>query len=271
MRGLSDAIGILEDHLHREQVVEPLASRQRRAPAAPRTGPRRRRRDGCPATMRAERRLAAAGLADQAEDLAALDREIDALDRVHDCGGSAPTDAMRIRSASVGRRAKCLLAPRTSRMRRASSRGSRARADGGSDSAGPPRLRPADRPRGRRPSRAGSAGGRRNRRPRVEGAAPCRGSARRRAPRAASSRNRVEQAARVGMARARRARRPTRPGLDDAAGIHHGDPVGELGHDGEVVRDPDQRRAASRARASASRRGSGPGSSRRAPWSARRR
>jgi hypothetical protein len=58
-------------------------------------------------------------------------------------------------------------------------------------------------------------------------------------------RQRGEQAARIGMAR------PIedvldRPALDDAAGIHDGDPVGGAGDDAEVVADKNQAHAMSR-------------------------
>ena len=54
------------------------------------------------------------------------------------------------------------------------------------------------------------------------------------------ARDRLEQAPGVGVRRApRRARGPSAR-LDDAAGIHDGDPVGDVGDDAEVVRDQDE-------------------------------
>ena len=59
--------------------------------------------------------------------------------------------------------------------------------------------------------------------------------------------------------------------LDDLARIHHRDPVGDLRHDGQAVRDEDQAPCRARASGQPAARGPAPGSSRRAPWSARRR
>ena len=62
-----------------------------------------------------------------------------------------------------------------------------------------------------------------------------------------------------------------RAALDDAAGVHDDDLVGDLGDDAEVVRDQDHGRVEVVLAAGRSARGSAPGSSRRAPSSARRR
>ena len=62
-----------------------------------------------------------------------------------------------------------------------------------------------------------------------------------------------------------------RAALDDPAGVHDDDVVAHLGDDAEVVRDEQDRHAEPLAAAPPSARGSAPGSSRRAPSSARRR
>ena len=59
--------------------------------------------------------------------------------------------------------------------------------------------------------------------------------------------------------------------FDDAAGVHDGDAVRHFGDDAEVVGDEEQREAEPSAEGPAAGRGSAPGSSRRAPSSARRR
>jgi hypothetical protein len=56
------------------------------------------------------------------------------------------------------------------------------------------------------------------------------------------ARDALEQGGRVGVARLPEDRLHG-PGLDDAAAIHHGDPVGDLRDDAEVVRDEDHGRA----------------------------
>ena len=72
-------------------------------------------------------------------------------------------------------------------------------------------------------------------------------------------------------AAARGSGRSARPCSTMRAGVHHGDAVGQRRHHREVVRDPDHGRAVRCGTAPAPRAGSAPGSSRRAPWSARRR
>ena len=62
-----------------------------------------------------------------------------------------------------------------------------------------------------------------------------------------------------------------RPLLRDAARVHHDHVVGDLSDDAEVVGDHHDRECRTRPEASPSALGSAPASSRRAPWSARRR
>ena len=92
----------------------------------------------------------------------------------------------------------------------------------------------------------------------------------RRRQRRAELRHRAEQALRVGMQRAGEELVDRRL-LDLAAGIHHHHALGHLRHHAEVVRDQHDRRADAGASGRASGRGSAPGWSRPAPWSARRR
>ena len=80
----------------------------------------------------------------------------------------------------------------------------------------------------------------------------------------------LQQAPRVGVLGRREDR--LRVGvLDDPPGVHHGDVVGHLGDDAEVVGDHHDRRVELAAQALDAARGSAPGPSRRAPSSARRR
>ncbi len=76
-------VGILEDHLHLELLLArrlALEMRQRQAAPVALARGERQQSDG----ETAERRLAAAGLADEADHLARQDREIDVVDRAHD-------------------------------------------------------------------------------------------------------------------------------------------------------------------------------------------
>ena len=130
--------------------------------------------------------------------------------------------------------------------RRRADAGRRAQRHGGTRSAGAPSTAVERGLRHRRThglARAGSAARRRSPAAGAAATASMPGiCAQRAAPGARGGRHRVEQAARVGMAR-RVEHLAGRPALDDAPGVHHRDAVGEAGDDREVVRDPDQRRA----------------------------
>ena len=73
-------------------------------------------------------------------------------------------------------------------------------------------------------------------------AAPCRDLRAAARHAACSARHRLNRPDGVGMARTVE-HIVGRPDLDDAAGIHHGDAVGEARHHAEIVGDPDQRHA----------------------------
>ena len=81
-------VRVLEDHLHLAPVRAQPPPRQRRDVAAAEVH-RARRRLVQPHEQTAERRLAAAGLADDAERLAAPNLERDAVDRVDDVAAAA--------------------------------------------------------------------------------------------------------------------------------------------------------------------------------------
>ena len=224
--------------------------------------------------------LAAAGLADEAERLARADREAHAVDGVDMADGAAQAAPCGPGNASSARRPA------------SDGRGARLRASLCSHAplrqlvgvpAGGPMARLAF-PRSGGYSRAARVARRTD------------SAARRRSPAAGcisggtmpgiscsrsaavvavaahqgEPRDRGHQAARVGMQRLREQVLDRRL-LDLAAGIHHDDALGGLGHHAEVVRDQDHGGAELAAAARRSARGSAPGSSRRARWSARRR
>ena len=121
--------------------------------------------------------------------------------------------------------------------------------------------RSAARRRSRAAARAGSRPGRGSR----TGASAAAGPAARALPGRQASRPCV-----YGCAGARE-QRPHRRAFDDAAGVHHHHVVGVVRDDAEVVGDEQDAHAGLGLQAAASARGSAPGSSRRARWSARRR
>ena len=210
------------------------------------------------------RRLAAAGLADQAERLALADVEADAVDRAHGADLALEDRALHAAGSGVTRSVEPRARPRAPRAgsaRPAASGRSGSREDVGRPSARPPRSRrrgwqaarwsglptgdraPA-RPRGRRRCASGQRGanGQPGGRSTSDGGLPSIGDERPRRP-------------------ARRARgiEPSRPivygirgavedlvdraRLDDPPGVHDRDPVGEAGDHAEVVGDHDDRRA----------------------------
>ena len=87
---------------------------------------------------------------------------------------------------------------------------------------------------------------------------------------AIEARDRAQQRIGVGVPRRAEQLEHVR-GLDDAAGIHHRDPVGDLGDHAEIVGDHHDRHAELALERQAAGPGSAPGSRRRAPWWARRR
>ena len=76
-------IGILEDHLHLERVIVTFAPAHLRHRALTKFDGSARRLVN-PGDHAAQGRFAAAGFADQTDDLAGLDRQIDAVDGTHD-------------------------------------------------------------------------------------------------------------------------------------------------------------------------------------------
>ncbi len=219
--------------------------------------------------MPAERRLAAAGFADQAHDLAVADRQIHPFDGVHDLLRARRRRArLAIRAARSSGRDEALRdrLELEQAARRCSARRLRACALSGPLQ----RMEAADRLADRserahlrrsarmRRSRTGSAA--RNAQPGgrlgSEGGMP--GICRSFSPRRVRLGHRVEQPTRVGCRGALehvRRRRPARRCGRRTSRTR----VGEAGDHRQVVRDPDQRGAGLAARASASRRGSAPG------------
>ena len=228
----------------------------------------------------AERRLAAAGLADDAEHLAAPPLQVDAVDaRARRACRRAPGSAPRARgprtAASRGgahgepARRRSLLAPG-----RPPRRGERRRlapaATARTGSAPCLASYAADAPGaalapGGSAARSGSAGG---------SAAGIGRHARGSAARARAGRRRPGRpraAAACTGAAAGGTARSTGPLLGDLAGVHDRDALARLGQHREVVRDQDHAPARARGAAPRAAPGSAPASSRRAPWSARRR
>ena len=80
-----------------------------------------------------------------------------------------------------------------------------------------------------------------------------------------------EQRARIGMLRALAKTRAAGPGLDQPAAMQHGDVVGELGGERDIVRDEEQRQAVLARSARRTARRARAARRYRARWSARRR
>ena len=264
MRGLSDAIGswkiICTASCARPRARRRPASR-RRAPLDSACCPSLGSQDA--GDDAAERRLAAAGFADQADHLALADRRGRRRRR------RAPTSSRQPGAEQVARACSARSSGLTKRLRDAVELDERAsrhaaaprrRADGWQRAGARARWRrQPGSARGR--SRVGARAARRERRSPAAGCASegvMPGICAQRLAALVAARHRADQAARVGMQR-RVEHVVDRPGLDDAARIHHGDAVGEAGDDREIVGDPDQRRAGLGGRASAPRRGSAPG------------
>ena len=220
-RGLSDEYGFWKTSWSRASSRGRPRRAERRDLAALEDDGSRRRADE-PDRGARERRLAAARLADEADDLAALDAEARAGDRAHAAAAAALVVDDDVRELERAHRA----------------------ANG---STGQASARPFDGDELR--ARATRQSSLRERAARVEraagrDAAGARRRARDRDERLVLSelrvRQRVEQRARVRVARAAedvlaRAR------LDHAAGVEDRDAVGDRRHDAEVVRDQDHR------------------------------
>ena len=220
----------------------------------------------------ADRRLAAPRLADEPERLAALDRERDAVDRLHVADVAVHHDPAPDREpdaevVDLDERVAHQAAP-PSRARCHSSAGTGLKQRTwwpGSSSleqrhllarqldlvAAARRERALARRAQHVPRRAGD---------RLQLLAPA----------GVDPRHALEQAERVRMPRLRE-EAVGAAGLHEHAGVHHVDALAHAGDDAEVVRDHDQRRVALGDEASSRPRGSAPGSSRRARSSARRR
>ena len=259
MRGLSEVAGswntICTSRPHRAAACARSAPRDLRRPCTrtlPRVGAHAGRR-----TALDDGRLAAAGLRPPAR-ASRRRRSLndDAIDRAHRRRRGARAKCTARSAISQHRRVM-----RHPRVRRASRRsGGRRR----SRAAAAARRGSARRPAGSG-RRSGSPAGTR------AASAPVPSIvAEPRFRRVGQPRQRGQQQRRVGMARLRE-QRLRRPGLGDAPGIHHRDPVGDVGDHAHVVGDQHDRGAALAGERGAAGRGSAPGSSRRAPWSARRR
>ncbi len=179
----------------------------------------------------ADRGLAASGLADDAQNLAFAQREVDTVDRLHAHALAAATNV----------RTRCA-APSTVRIGRTSrsvSVGDRVQAQSAAWLA-PSSMRAADVTI----AQSGRASGQRGAKvqPVADTARPrCPAGDGAQARRAdAADGHAAHEAARVGMSGCSE-QGPRVGRLDDPARIHHGDAVGELGDDAHVVRDEQHR------------------------------
>ena len=167
-------------------------------------------------------------------------------------------------SAAASRSCRRRPASRAPSSRAAEAGGEMARARRPARAAAAPAAQRVDREPAARPERAAAVEPRQVGRLALDRIEP-------RLARPVEPRHRAQQRHRVGMARVVIDRIGRWPALDDAAGIHDVDPAGVARDHAEIVRDDDQRDVRAAASAPSSARGSAPGSSRRAPWSARRR
>ena len=238
-RGLSEAIGSWKIICTASAPAPALAPSRAPSGAAPRNARGRRSAEDA-GDDAAERRLAAARLADEPDDLALADREATSSTRAPPSCRPAPNRFAAARR-EVERLDEALL--EAGRARRSWRHAARACAAGWDASSAPcarrrglmARHRVADRvARAQRGGTRSPAAGRERGRHA--------GDLRQRLAAPVPARHRADQPARVGMQR-RVEHRVDRPLLDDAAGIHHGDAVGEAGDHREVVGDPDQRGA----------------------------
>ena len=183
----------------------------------------------------AERRLAAAGFADEAEDLAGPHRQADPADRAHRPAGSAAASGARRRAA---------------RSRRAISRIGSRRSSCADRS--PARRKARNRPGARRPARSrcggrsaqiGRASAQRGAKRQPGGARNGDGTAPGMPTNESARSGWQASSARVYGCFGRREDAPRRPGLDALPGIDDADVVAQLGDDAEIVRDEQHRQA----------------------------
>ena len=231
MRGLSEASGSWKTIC--------IASRLRPHALRARAGrdPRRARRRGPGVRQQLqhrapERRLAAAGFADEPERLAGAEVEAHAVDRL--AGSAAPPNGAPPRRKCTARSAT----RRIGASPRAGPGGMPCSASAAMAASSGRSARQRSKTRGQRSLKA-QPGGRCCRFGGWPGMV-----ARRRASSSSSRGIEREQPARVGVLRAAEDV-AHRPGLDDAARIHHQHAVAEPGDDAEIVGDQDDRRAGS--------------------------
>ena len=251
MRGLSDEYGSWKMICMRRRSARSSSPRQREARRAPSKSTRAGGRLDQPQDRAPGGRLAAARLADEPERLArGATSKLDAVDGLH----AAPTARRRRRlrpgSTCVRSRTSSSSGASPAHVAGPSRRGALIGATAAQ--AAPRRSVAAARMRrasgGLAPRRsaslrvAGSAGGSGSPREARAGRAPCRGSSRSRVLRCAAQSGSALEAGRVYGCRGSleerldgaRTRRPS-------PGVHHGDVVGHLGDDAEVVRDEQDR------------------------------
>ena len=187
-------VRVLEDHLQPGRALRPCAAAERRERRARRTGsrppPARHEADG----GAGERRLAAARLADEADDLPAVDGEARAGDGAQSARAAAAVDDVQVVNLRAGSAAR----PREGSGGQASSRVSRRRRAAARSRHAPARVRrsadgrrsPDGRSRGRRRRARGS--------PELSPALRPRGAAARRAARACTDGAARSSSSRVG-------------------------------------------------------------------------